>query len=238
MPSTVRIATFNIRHGAVAGSRRVDVDLLAKACVGLHADVLALQEVDAGTHRTGGADLAAAVADATRMRAVFAATLGRFGGGQYGNALLVRGELDDVDVLTLPKGWRFWTRREPRNAILAEVTVGDGLRLSVGATHLSVQRWASREQLPALLRALDRRPAPRVVLGDLNRTPAEVARIGRLGGYRLAAGAATFPNRLPVGRIDHIAVAGLDIVAEEVVATPVSDHRALVVTARLPSPTQ
>lgn len=239
MSHTMRIATFNIRHGAVAGGRQARVDLLAEACASLHADVLALQEVDVGTQRTGGADLVRVAAEATGLTAAFGATLGRSGGGQYGNALLARGQLTAVEVLRLPQGWRFWARREPRNAIIAETVPGDGgVRLSVAATHLSVQRWASREQLPAVVRAVGHRPNPRVLLGDLNRTTGEVGRTRALRGYELAGGPPTFTNRNPRVRIDHIAVTGASIVAVDVVPTAVSDHRALVATIEVPNSTQ
>ncbi|MGH9184609.1 MAG: endonuclease/exonuclease/phosphatase family protein, partial [Acidimicrobiales bacterium] len=231
----LRLATFNIRHGAVAGGRRVRPDLLAAACRDLDADVLALQEVDVGTQRAGGVDLASLVAEATGMAMVFGATLSPFRGGQYGNALLVRGALEDAEVMRLPRHWWPWGRREPRNAIVARVVV-DAVHLSVAATHLSVRRWESRPQAVAVGRALSGRPAPRALIGDLNRSPAELTRLRVLSDYDLADIPPTFPSRAPVLRLDHVAVQGLTIVDHMVVATAVSDHRAVVVTCEAAAP--
>ena len=60
----MRLATFNILHGQSLADGLVDVDRFAAAVRTLHADVLALQEVDRGQPRSHGADLAAIAADA------------------------------------------------------------------------------------------------------------------------------------------------------------------------------
>jgi endonuclease/exonuclease/phosphatase family metal-dependent hydrolase len=224
----LRLATFNLQHGRPAGGGAVRSELVADACRSLDADVLALQEVDRATRRSSGVDLAALAAEATGMAFVFGRTLD-FEGGEYGNALLVRGELEDVEQLALPTSRCRWIRTEPRGAILARAVI-DGFRLSVAATHLSTRRDLSRRQLPVVTAGVLRRPEPRLLLGDLNRTPAEL-NASSLSGLVLAAGAPTFPARRPMVRLDHVAVGGLTIAGVEVVATPVSDHLALVVTA-------
>ncbi len=229
----VRLVTFNIRHGASGRGTDVDLARLAVACAALRPDVLALQEVDLGNPRSWRADLTAVVAKATGMASVFGATLDR-DGGQYGNALLVRGAIDDVAMLRLPRGRRAWERREPRGAIVATAVVGAD-RLAVAATHLSTRRGESGRQLDAVLDALARRPGPRALLGDLNRRPGELASITGRPGLVLADGPATFPAWRPMLRIDHVVVDGLDITDMEVVHTAISDHRALVVTVSVPA---
>jgi endonuclease/exonuclease/phosphatase family metal-dependent hydrolase len=220
----MRLATFNVRHGVRRG-RRVDVEGLVASCQALRADVLALQELDRGTARVGGVDLASAICEATAMSVVFGATL-TLQGGEYGNALLVAAgwTVGDVAHLALPG------TGEPRAAILATACDGEGHELSVAATHLSTRRRQSSAQLAAVLDELRRRPAPRALLGDLNRTPAELPADA---GVVWAGGPPTFPNGRPVLRIDHVGVDELSIVAVEVVRPAVSDHRAVVVTAEL-----
>ncbi len=230
----MRLVTFNIRHGAPGRGNEVDPARLAEACASLRPDVLALQEVDRHNPRSCGADLTAVAAEATGMDSVFGPTLTR-DGGQYGNALLVRGSIHDVALLRLPRGLRAWERREPRGAIVASVSVGAD-RLSVAATHLSTRRRESGRQLEAVLDALARRPGPRALLGDLNRRPGELAAAGARGGLVVAGGPATFPAWRPILRIDHVAVEGVDITGVEVVPTAISDHRALVVTVAPPGP--
>jgi len=217
----VRLATFNVKHGEAPGGE-VDIALLARACAALEADVLALQEVDRNLRRSHDADTAAVVAEACGMAHVFGAAIA-IRGGEYGNALLVRGSIDDVEVVPLEDP-------EPRSAIVARVTVGD-LVLSVAATHLGL-RGAATGQLPILLDRLDARPGPRVLLGDLNLHPEEVDPLRR--GYARPSGGPTFPAKAPRREIDHVLLDGLEATASVVAPLPVSDHRALVVEVVAP----
>lgn len=224
----MRIAAFNTQCGR-APDGRVDTVALARACAGLGADVLGLQELDVGVRRSGRADQPGAVAAACGMAHAFGASRRIGTRGRFGNALGVRGALLAVEVLRLPRSsWR----RTRRCALLARVVVGDRA-LSVAATHLSVDQAESEAQLAAVLAALGRCPLPRVLLGDLNRHPDQVAAPLAAAGFSLAdPSLPTFPATAPRARIDHVAVDGLEVAAVEVVLLPVSDHRALVVDLR------
>ncbi len=225
----MRLATFNTRHGAPAEHRiqKGDPEALAEACASLKADVLALQEVEKGVTRSKGKDLAAVAAKKSGMEVVFAETM-PFRGGEYGNALLVRGEITNVSVLDLPGGTRFGVIPEPRNAILARVCI-EGQWLSIAATHLAHQRWASRRQLPQIIEQLEGCDEPQVLMGDLNLRRRQIPSRILHGALEFAAGPATFPSPKPRRSIDHIAVSGLEIHSMEAVRLPVSDHLALVV---------
>jgi endonuclease/exonuclease/phosphatase family metal-dependent hydrolase len=235
----VRVATFNIQHGHPAAGGAVDPDAVAKAVALLHADVLAIQEVDRGVGRSGGHDLAVIAAEACGAELAWGESVSALDGGSYGVALLVRGAIADVQTLQLPRPRR--SRREPRVALLATATVG-GTSLTVAATHLGVPLRENGPQLAAVLDALDQRTrgagsgeARRwLLLGDLNRIPPLVRPMVEEHGGELADGSPTFPNRLPVARIDHIAARGAMLSDVEVVATEISDHRAL--TASLVRP--
>jgi endonuclease/exonuclease/phosphatase family metal-dependent hydrolase len=215
-----RLATFNVKHGEGAGGV-VDIGLLARACAALGADVLALQEVDRNLRRSHDADTAAVVAEACGMAHVFGPAIA-IRGGEYGNALLVRGAIDDVEVVALEDP-------EPRSAIVARVSVGD-LALSVAATHLGL-RGAGKAQLPILVARLAARPGPRVLLGDLNLGPEDVV---VPPGWSRPSGGPTFPATAPRREIDHVLLDGLVETAAVVAPLPVSDHRALVVEVASP----
>lgn len=223
----MRLATFNIRHGR-SRAGVVDVDALRRSSASLTPDVLALQEVDVGTERVRGADLAAEVAEACGMALVFGATLARHP-GEYGNAVLARGQLAEVERLVLPA----WPGREPRGAILATAEIDGGVRVSVAACHLGLggtpKGSEARAQLEAVLRALSRRPRPRAVLGDFNLGTRRARPVVEAAGMTLAGGPATFPARFAFRRIDHVAVEGLTLLEARVVRADVSDHRSLVV---------
>lgn len=224
----IRAATFNVLHGQRGdGSGVVDLDLLVECSAGLGADLLALQEVDVGVARSDRADQPRAVAEATGMDHVFARAI-TVGTGRYGNALLARGPISDVEVLRLPRTSR---RHEARVAILATVRLA-GIAVSVAATHLSIHRPEVHDQLDRVVAALAARPTPAVLLGDLNLLAEEVEPVARAAGLHLVGGGATFPADHPRIRIDHVAAAGLGLGPADVVRTRCSDHRALVVDLR------
>lgn len=222
----LRLATFNIQHGRTPAGV-VDIGLLGTSCAALNADLLALQEVDDGLRRSHDADTAATVALATGMTHVFGPAIER-GGGRYGNALLVRGSIHDVEVIALPD-------KEPRCGIVARVELAGGTTLSVVATHLGL-RGAGRDQLPVLLDALRRRPAPRLLLGDLNLHPEDVEPLAAAAGFTRVPSGPTFPAHAPHREIDHVLLDGLVDTAAVVVPLPVSDHRAVVVEVQVPPP--
>ncbi|HYJ70519.1 MAG TPA: endonuclease/exonuclease/phosphatase family protein [Nocardioidaceae bacterium] len=241
----MRLATFNIKHGAPAKDYPGDADAAAAACAALDADVLALQEVDDRVPRSGLADLATAVARVTGTSVIFAPTI-RIRGGRYGNALLARGEVEYSEVVRL-KGAR-WLQgrrgggrilpiwREPRNAILATVLV-QGHLLSVAATHLATQHDVSKKQLAQTAAKLQAMPEPWILMGDLNRTTEDVLSEPLLGSMELVDGPPTFPSWNATKRIDHVATRGLSVRPDGVraVRSPdVSDHLALVVDVDVP----
>jgi Metal-dependent hydrolase len=226
----VRLVTFNVKHGWV-GDGRIDNRLLAATCAGFEADVLALQEVDRRATRSGFADQVRLVARATGLSAAFGEAARRRPLRRYGNVLLGRGTLADVEVVGLPRP----DSGEYRVAVLARlelepgVVSGDGVvALSVAATHLSFRKAEGPAQLSALVELLDRRPAPRVLLGDLNLAPELVEPVLAAAGYQIAATGPTFPARAPRSRIDYVAVAGLEVVSAEAPETSLSDHRPVV----------
>ena len=233
------MVTFNVQHGRPAAPAaplgrlrrpRLGTDLLARHCRGLGADVLALQEVDVRVARSGWADQAAVVAEATGLEPAFGQAR-RLCLGRYGNALLGRNGLSDVEVIRLPREGR----AEPRVAVLATVAVGAGL--SVAATHLSTRRPEAIAQLEAVMAALVARPGPHVLLGDLNLGPDEVQPMVDAAGLTLADPAVpSYPASAPRRRIDHVAVSGLSVEAVEVLpAAPVSDHRPVLAELAQPS---
>lgn len=233
----IRIVSFNILHGQRGdGSGKVDHPLLARSAASLVPDLLALQEVDVGVPRSGRTNQAEVVAEATGLHASFGKAARVGGIGKYGNALLAREPLCDVEVRPLPKSHR---NHEPRAVILAEVTF-DGTTVTVAATHLSIHRPEVHTQLDAAVAALVDRAwggrRPHVLVGDLNLLPDEVAPVVEAAGMTLApTDQPTFPNREPRIRIDHVAVGGGIIVRSvDVVQTDSSDHCALVVEVDLP----
>src|SRR5207253_8526062 len=84
--STLRVMTYNIHHGAGADGR-VDVERIAKVIKSADADLVAIQEVDRCTKRSGGIDEAAELERLTGMHAIWGKAMD-FDGGEYGQLIL------------------------------------------------------------------------------------------------------------------------------------------------------
>lgn len=225
----MRLVTWNIRHGAT-GSGRVDLGALSDFCGALRPDLLALQEVDRGVWRSGFADTPSAIAESTGMQVVFGPARRLGPGGRYGNVLLARGRLEDVEQLRLPRD----ARREPRAAILATAHLDyHGTPVSVLATHLGITRAEALRQLGVCLHSLKRREGPYILLGDLNLGPETVEPACADAGLEVVdTDEPSFPAEDPEYRIDHIALTGLEVLSVAVIEGPVSDHRAVVAEVR------
>ena len=223
----LRLATFNILHGATTKEGAGDPEAVAEACASLDAEIIALEEVDKGTRRSGYADMAAIAAQACGMEVIFAPAM-VIDEGQLGNALLIRGDIQDAKVLRLPRSNWLRGRGWPRNAILANVRVGER-EISVAGAHLSPPQDVSWKQLDKVARALMRQPEPQVLMGDFNRTSEQVFTHPACKGLGLIDSVEpTYPTRKPLKRIDHIAVNGLKAMATKTHQFPFSDHLAVV----------
>jgi endonuclease/exonuclease/phosphatase family metal-dependent hydrolase len=226
----MRLATYNIRHGAPAG-RLATNRSMARSVAGLRADVVALQEVDRRVVRSYFVDQAGMAARRSGMVAHFAAARPFGPGGSYGNALLVRGRTLRTTTLRLPGSG------EPRVALFAQVVITDSL-LTVCATHLQnrVRGGPSTapEQLEALLDELSGWPEPWCVMGDLNLRGDTVRPILGGAGLTIVGSGPTFPAAAPRICIDWIATRGLGPGTAEVPDLRTSDHRPVVASFRFP----
>lgn len=136
-PTSLRVLTYNIRHGEGLDGR-FDLPRLAAIMNSAGADLIALQEVDQGTARTGGVDQIAELGRLTGMHAVFGKAMD-FQGGAYGVGVLSRLPVRRVQNRRLPGS----PDREPRTALTVDVDLGErGPRLQFTSTHLDQGRDA------------------------------------------------------------------------------------------------
>jgi endonuclease/exonuclease/phosphatase family metal-dependent hydrolase len=216
----VRIVSWNLQHGVPDPVGRPALERAVPGLRELAADVYAFQELDRGRWRTRFENQAEVLGDWLGGTVVWARAKHWLWAAQ-GNALIVRGEVLESDVVVLPG------EGERRVAIVASVGVA-GRRYSVATTHLSLDPAVARRQLRVALGALTERAKPWVLAGDCNLLPAQVARLADVAGFDLVDGpftvnARTRPNR----RLDHVLLDGTTATASGVTKMPCSDHLAV-----------
>lgn len=226
--------SYNIKgHGSLFRDRHLEE--IALVIREAKPDVVGIQELHRRTLRARYRDQLAELESNTGMRACFGRSLLRKS-GEYGNAILVRGEITESEVLPLPgKG-------EPRTVLRAALQLG-GLAIDVFVTHLvawgRLERRTRALQAAAVASITERAKRPFVLMGDFNTTPKseELAAFhdGKLVSSCFPAGAIT--HRATRQCLDSIfADPRWEVVASRVVDAGPSDHWPLVADLRLNAP--
>lgn len=163
--SQLRVLTYNIHHGQGTDGK-FDLERLAKIIVALQPDIVALQEVDRNTKRSGGVDQAAEIGRLTGMHVEFGKAVD-YSGGEYGNAILTIVKPNEVKLYALPHD----KEGEPRAALALRLKLYEDLpELLFVNTHLCIQREANRvAQAKEINRLFPVQDGPPCLLaGDLN----------------------------------------------------------------------
>jgi endonuclease/exonuclease/phosphatase family metal-dependent hydrolase len=196
----------------------VDLHRTARTMRETRADVIALQEVDRLTARTGGLDEPAILGDLTGLTVAFWPTL-RLEGGHFGIALAARGDMETrFEALDNAGVGR------PHGVVVATVR-----GVLVMGTHLSTEPAARAAEGRDLLTLVRDARGPLVVAGDLNQSRRHLGAFGAaglLGDGRLHP---THPSLFPMRQIDHVlAGGGARVEKSWTVKSLASDHLALV----------
>lgn len=238
-PATMRVMSYNIRHGRGLDGR-LDLERIAAVLRDARADVVLLQEVDRGTERTDRRDLAAELAALTGMHGVFSRNI-PYQGGEYGNATLSRFPV----VAWTNLHFRMLRPGEQRGLLQVTAEVPGQGRVQFWNTHIDyrpddAERLGNVAEVNALL---DRTADPVILGGDFNDLPG--SRVHAALGARwqdawLAAGEGdgfTYPADRPAKRIDYFWVphgSAWQAARAWVPDTTASDHRPVVVEFRRP----
>ena len=238
-PTRLRVLTYNIHHGE-GSDGKVDLARIARVISEQKPDLVALQEVDVKTQRTGGVDQPAELAKFTGMHAAFGRGID-FQGGEYGNAVLSRFPILTKQVHRLP----IKEGEERRCALVVTVRPAEGgPEITFVGTHLNhrdeAERLREAEEIHRVLAEIETKPT--ILAGDLNARP-ETKTIQRfLPGWKDAAADSgeaghSFPADKPVRRIDFVLLrppAAWRVIETKVIPEPVaSDHRPVLAVVEL-----
>lgn len=229
---TLRVFCWNIHHGAGADGR-IDLERIAAVIRDAKPDVVALQEVDKASTRSGGVDQTAELARLTGMTGHFGKAMD-FQGGAYGQAVLSRHPIRSSRVFDLPGSG------EPRIAFEA-VIEWQGSDIRLVSTHLGLDAEERLAQAKDLVRRLAPGGPPTLLCGDFNEpldSPAMRVISTRFTNLAKAGPPFTSPAEEPRVEIDFILADGFEAAAPTVVLpeAKASDHRPLLVEIKRPDP--
>jgi endonuclease/exonuclease/phosphatase family metal-dependent hydrolase len=233
------VLTYNIHHGEGADGK-LDLERIARVIRQAEPDLVALQEVDQKTERTGRVDQPAQLARMTGLKFVFGGNL-KLQGGDYGNAVLSRLPIRRHANHALPSH----DQGEQRGVLEVEVESPSGSALLLLATHLDhrrgdFERLASAKAINDL--AASRPDQPAILAGDLNAVPdsAVLIRIFESWTNSTDRPLPTIPVARPERQIDYVLVRPAprwNVIEAKVLDEAVaSDHRPLLVILQQQGP--
>jgi endonuclease/exonuclease/phosphatase family metal-dependent hydrolase len=164
----LKIMSYNIHIGNPPSKPGIiDMKALINAIKIENPDLVALQEVDVNTMRSGKINQAENIAKSLRMNFYFAKAIDH-DGGDYGVCILSKYPISDVKTyhLTTIKD----TGGEPRVLATAKIHLKNGKFIRFGATHLDhLNNSVNREvQMEEINRIALNETLPFIIAGDLN----------------------------------------------------------------------
>ena len=173
-PSTaieLKVMSYNI-HIANPPSKPglTDMEAIIKAIKAEDPDLVALQEVDVNTARSGKINQAAIIAKALKMNYFFAKSIDH-DGGDYGVCILSKYPISETKINRLTTVAS--TGGEPRVLATVKVHLNNGKYFRFGSTHLDAQaKSINREvQIEDIIRISKKETLPFIIAGDFNAEP-------------------------------------------------------------------
>ena len=226
----LRILSYNIHH-AEGVDGKLDVPRIAQVILSVEPDLVALQEVDKNTTRTGKVNQDIELANITKMNSVFGSNI-TFQGGQYGNAILSKFPIIKNKNFLLPNV----DSGEQRGLLRSQIQISNKENILFFSTHLDhrrsdTERLASAEVINQII-SLDNK-SPAILAGDFNDVP-ESPTLKELDKLWLRTNKKilkTIPASKPSRQIDYIFVQPKErwkIIESQVLdEDTASDHRAI-----------
>lgn len=164
----IKFMTYNVHHcNPPSKPGVIDVDAIAKVIKQENPDIIALQEIDVNTRRSGKINEAALLAQKSGYHSFHFSKTIDFDGGQYGIMLLSRYSLSDMETHKLPTDPA--TGGEPRVLSVATATLPNGRQIRVVSVHLDFHgKTNSKLQMTEVNKILSSQKLPVIIGGDFN----------------------------------------------------------------------
>lgn len=205
--TSVRVATFNMHHAnPPAQPGTIDVEAIANVIKKIDADLVAFQEVDVYTARSGlGLNQAKKLAQLTNMYFFFSKSID-YQSGSYGNAVLSKFPIVDSVAYHLPIDEQIGG--ELRSVATITVKLPEGHEIVFASTHLGYQSKINRlMQIEQIKKAFINKGKPVILAGDMNAGPDSEAMKELEEIFWLPCGencAPSYPASNPTKKIDFI----------------------------------
>ncbi len=225
--NTLKLMSYNIKN-ANGMDNVCNFQRIANVINNTSPDVVAIQEVDSMTNRSGQKYVLGEIAERTQMHGYFAPAID-YDGGKYGIGLLTKQVPLRLQTLPLPG------REEARTLILAEFA--DYIYC---CTHMSLTEEDRMKSLELVKAFTSSSTKPLFLAGDMNAEP-ESGFIKELQkDFQILSNPKqhTFPAPDPKETIDYIAMLkqnakGFAVISAKVINEPMaSDHRPILVELR------
>ena len=233
----LRVMSYNIHHANPPSQQdSIDIPAIVRAIASQQPDLVALQEVDVNTGRSGKGNQAELIAEKLGMYAYFGKALD-FDGGEFGTAILSRFPITETITYLLPdKGGK---GNEQRILTTARIQLPSGKTIIFGSTHLDHRGDPESRmlQIKELLNLAEEENLPMIVAGDLNARPdsKEIQLLKTEFNLSCTDCPNTFPAEHPDRSIDYIAYSkGFETLSHMVIDEDyASDHRPVMVVLEM-----
>jgi len=202
----IKVMTYNIHHAnPPTKDSLIDIDAIVQVIRVQSPDLVALQEVDQLTNRSGGMDQARVIAEKLGMNYFYAKAMD-YDGGAYGQAILSRFPITSTAVCRLPSSPGFVG--EPRIVGEATIQLPNGTTLRFATAHLDAQKADANRilQAKAISRLVAAEETAMIIAGDFNAvSSSEPMRIlDKVFTHSCSSCAFTIPVLKPSKTIDFI----------------------------------
>ena len=200
----LRILTYNI-HAGKGLDGKIDLQRIANVIKSVNPDLVALQEVDVKTRRSGNVDQAKTLAQLCNMKHVFGKAI-NYQGGEYGNAVLANREIIASNAIELSEAGA-----ERRSAVGAAIYQDKNKNrpITLISTHWDHRSAEARTQASKrLAEIVTQSEGVVVVAGDFNceLDSREISSLMKVAASPSAKPVFTFPSKNPSKQIDFIVV--------------------------------
>ncbi len=166
--NSIKVLSYNIHHANPPSKPdTIDLDAIAQVIIQASPDVVALQEIDVNTGRSGPYNQAEELAKRTGMQFFFAKAID-YDGGAYGIAILSRYPLQNKQQYALPSNPD--TGGEPRVLATADIQLPNQQIITFACTHLDAQKDPENRlmQIRKINELVQELKHPLIIAGDLN----------------------------------------------------------------------